>query len=279
MIGVETQRDGTLRLVKHEGAGNDFLVLVDLDDTLALTPAEVRVLCHRRRGVGADGFIRLLPGGNGAEVTMELWNADGSPAETSGNGLRCVAQAAVDAGIVRPPRFTVATAAGTATVDYEDCGPGQPARATVDMGAVRLVGPSGTDASGRPVQRADAGNPHLVVRCDDPAAIDLATEGAALAADFDGGINVEFVAPGTARDELTMRVFERGVGETWACGSGSCAAAAVSRFWGLVGDRVQVKNPGGTLDVELGPKDGDPVRLSGPVRRVALVEVRRGTLT
>jgi len=274
---MQTTSTGTLRLSKHEGAGNDFLVLVDLDDEIHLSDAEVVALCDRRRGIGADGVIRLLSGAGRADVGMELRNADGGVAETSGNGLRCLAQAAVDAGIVKSSRFTVATGAGVATVDFEPA-EGSTARATVDMGSVALVGPPVTDPEGRPAQRADTGNPHLVVRCDDPNEVDLASASLALAAGYPDGINVEFIAPGPGPDEITMRVYERGVGETWACGSGSCAAAAVARSWGLVGDRVLVRNPGGTLEVALGEKDGDPVLLSGPVRRVAEVEIDRSVL-
>jgi diaminopimelate epimerase len=268
----------TLRLSKHEGAGNDFLVLLDPFDQLRLTETEVRSLCDRRRGVGADGLIRVGPGTGGAEVSMELHNADGGLAETSGNGLRCLAQAAVDAALVDPPRFAVATGAGLATIDYQGADGAGRARATVTLGAVRLVGPATTDPAGRPTQRVDTGNPHLVVRCDDPATIDLAVVGPKLAAEFPDGINVEFITAGPGEDEITMRVWERGVGETWACGSGSCAAAAAAHSWGLVGTSVSVRNPGGTLEVALGEKDGDPVLLGGPVRRVADVVVDRSVL-
>jgi len=271
---MSSDRQGLLRLSKHEGAGNDFLVLLDPEDELRLSDAEVRSLCDRHRGVGADGVIRVGPGNGRADLSMELHNADGGIAETSGNGLRCLAQAAVDADLVSPPSFTVATGAG----DYEATESPGSARATIDMGAVRLVGPAATDPSGRPTQRADTGNPHLVVRCEDPADIDLAVVGPELAAGFADGVNVEFIAPGPGRDEITLRVWERGVGETWACGSGSCAAAAVARAWGLVGSNVLVRNPGGTLEVALGEKDGDPVFLGGPVRRVADVVVDRSVL-
>lgn len=270
--------DGRLRLSKHEGAGNDFLVVLDPADGLRLSEAEVRNLCDRHRGVGADGVIRVGPGDGRADLTMDLHNADGGAAETSGNGLRCLAQAAVDAGLVQPPRFTVATAAGVVTVDFERTGNPEGDRAIVDMGAVTLVGAARTDPDGRPAQQADTGNPHLVVRCDDPAGIDLATLGPRAATEFPDGVNVEYVAAGPGPDELTMRVFERGVGETWACGSGSCAAAAVARSWGMVGDTVRVRNPGGTLEVTLGAKDGDPVLLGGPVRRVADVVIDRRVL-
>ncbi|HXR55051.1 MAG TPA: hypothetical protein VN793_08380, partial [Acidimicrobiales bacterium] len=137
---MSSGESGTLRLSKHEGAGNDFLVLLDPSDQVRLTEAEVRRLCDRHRGVGADGVIRVGPGNGRAELSMELHNADGGLAETSGNGLRCLAQAAVDGALVRPPRFTVATGAGVATVDYQSSDIPGSAKATVDMGAVRLVG-------------------------------------------------------------------------------------------------------------------------------------------
>jgi len=123
---------------KHEGAGNDFLVVLDRDDSIRLSVAQVRLLADRRRGVGADGIIRVEPGRDGCDLSMHLVNADGSDAEMSGNGIRCLAQAAVDAGWVRPPRFTVATAAGTRTVEYA-VGPADGwASARVDMGPARL---------------------------------------------------------------------------------------------------------------------------------------------
>lgn len=267
-----------LHLTKHEGTGNDFLVLVDLDDSTRLSNVEVARLCDRRRGVGADGLIRILASPGLADVAMELRNADGGVAETSGNGLRCLAQAAVDAGVVESPRFSVATGDRVATVEFKPTDVTGLAWATVDMGPVELVGPTMREGSGRQAQRVHTGNPHLVVACEDPSAVDVLGQGAALGADYPDGINVEFVAFGPRSDELTMRVFERGVGETWACGTGSCAAAAAARSWGLVGDRVVVRNPGGPLEVVLGPKDGDSASLRGPVRRIATITVERNVL-
>jgi diaminopimelate epimerase len=106
-----------LRLSKHEGAGNDFLVYADVAGATPLTESVARRLCDRRLGVGADGLIRIGPGRDGTDLSMQLRNADGGPAETSGNGLRCLAQAAVDLGLVSPV-FTVATDAGVRRVEY-----------------------------------------------------------------------------------------------------------------------------------------------------------------
>jgi diaminopimelate epimerase len=269
--------EGVLTLSKHEGAGNDFLVLLDPADDVRLSSGEVRLLCDRHKGIGADGLIRVTPGGSRADVTMELRNADGGGAATSGNGLRCLAQAVVDSGWIDGHLLRVATASGVVTVDYEPGSCPGTATASVGMGPVRLAGEPEL-AAGQPAQRVDVGNPHLVVRAVDPAQLDVVRLGAELCATEPGGINVEFIAPGPRPDELVLRVFERGVGETLACGSGSCAAAAVARAWGLVGRRVVVHNPGGPLEVDLGDHEGDSVVLGGPVRRVGHVEVPRAVL-
>lgn len=275
---------GRLTFSKHEGAGNDFLVLVDPDDRVRLTDAQVRALCDRRRGVGADGVVRVRRGraaSNGAAATdlaMELRNADGTPAEMSGNGIRCLAQAAVDAGLVAPGRFTVATDAGVRTVGYAPSGQAGRAWASVEMGEVRLGEDQPQPFEGRRARQVDVGNPHLVLLGPDPGGVEVGHLGPRIEAMYPGGINIEFVAAGPGADELRMRVWERGVGETLACGTGSCAAAAAARSWGLVGERVQVHNPGGVLEVLLGAKEGDPAVLAGPVRRVADVVVDLETL-
>jgi diaminopimelate epimerase len=121
----------------------------------------------------------------------------------------------------------------------------------------------------------DVGNPHLVLLGDDPAGMDVAELGTTLQGEFPGGVNVEFIAAGPGPDALTLRVFERGVGETLACGTGTAAASAAAHDWGLVGTTVDVHNPGGTLRVELTP---DTVVLSGPVAFVADVTVEPAVL-
>ncbi len=269
-----------MRASKHEGAGNDFLVVLDPDDTLRLSVGQVRLLADRRRGIGADGIIRVGPGRDGSDLSMELRNADGSEAEMSGNGIRCLAQAAVDAGLVTPPRFTVATAGGLRTVDYI---PGESpgwAKASVDMGPDTLGPDQPQQFDDRKVRTVDVGNPHLVLLGPDVAGVNIADLGPKIQAGFSDGINVEWIA--VMRDAegelLDLRVWERGVGETLACGTGSVAAAAAARSWGAVaGDgAVRVRNPGGVLDVTLA--DGTSY-LAGPVRKVADVEIHPGMLS
>jgi diaminopimelate epimerase len=264
-----------LELTKHEGAGNDFLVLIDVDDTAPMDGPTVVALCDRSRGVGADGVIRVGPGRHGTDLSMELRNADGGPAEMSGNGMRCLAQAAVDAGLVAPPRFTVATVAGLRTVDFERRTPAGHDWAAVDMGPARL-GPE--PATGGRARYVDVGNPHLVIWADDPAEVDVARLGPQLSAAHPGGLNVEWIAAGPGPDRLVLRVWERGAGETRACGTGSVAAAAAARDWGEVGPVVVVDNPGGPLEVTLGAGPDGATRLAGPVRKVADVTVDRAWL-
>jgi diaminopimelate epimerase len=232
-----------LSLTKHQGAGNDFLVLVDLDDRSPLGPDLVRALCDRRFGVGADGVIRIRAGSSGADLTMDLTNADGGIAEMSGNGMRCLAQAAVRAGLVRPPTFTVATLGGERRVEFRAAVDGGVDEGSVAMGEARLGPDRPTEVPGDRARLVDVGNPHLVLLGDDPSGIEVAEVGAKLQGEFADGINVEFVALGPDPDSLTLRVFERGVGETLACGTGSVAAAAAAHDWGLVGPTVAVDNP------------------------------------
>jgi diaminopimelate epimerase len=249
-----------LTMSKHEGAGNDFLIMVDLEDRVGLTPAEVAQLCDRHRGVGADGLITVTLGTGGGEVTMQLANADGSAAEISGNGLRCMSHEVVRSGLVAPGAFSVMTAAGLRRVT---CAEPTSLRTmtTAEMGEVELV--EIDRAAGR--ARLEVGNPHLVVLVEDLDQVDVAHEGLALQSTRPGGINVEWIQP-DGKGGLALRVYERGVGPTLACGSGSCAAAVAGRALGIVGDVVEVANPGGVLTVEL---EDNAATLSGEVRVVA----------
>ena len=261
-----------LRFTKHHGAGNDFLVLVDEGNTSPLDAAVVRALCDRRFGVGADGVIRIIDGAGRADLAMDLHNADGSPAEMSGNGIRCLAQALWDAGLSRSAdELVVATDVGVRKVRLMDANRPGYLRASVDMGPVKVMhdAPQYTNGSVQAAVFVDAGNPHLVLLDSEVQDVDVVARGAEIEAAFDGGINVEWVWPGPGPAELTMRVWERGVGETEACGTGSCAAAAAALYWARGGARTVVHNPGGDVTVELGPT----AVLTGPAARIASVEM------
>jgi len=246
-----------LKLTKHHGLGNDFLVLLDAAGATPLTAGLARALCDRHTGVGADGLIRATKGAAPADVAFELRNADGSPAEMSGNGMRCMAQAVVDAGLAAGPTLTVATVVGLRRVDVEaETRPGL-RQVRVDMGQAKIEDhPSGT--------LVDMGNPHLVI-LDQDGSCDLARLGAQ-----NPDRNVELISVRPNGEEIDLRVWERGVGATLACGTGSCAAAAAAQRWGLVGRKVTVHNPGGDVVVE---SEGESMFLTGPTQFIARIEV------
>ena len=253
-----------IELDKYQALGNDFLILVDADGTNPVDDDFVRRVCDRHRGVGADGLIWMKRDvGGAADLAMLLRNADGGRAEMSGNGIRCTVRAAVAHGLVTGAEVAVATDAGVKRLWVKDEG------VTVDMGPA-VLGPEREHKSPGWRQRdVELGNPHLVLLCPDPAEVHVAELGPKLEQLRPGGMNVEFIAPGPGRDELRFRVWERGAGETLACGTGSCAAAAAAHAWDLVGKNVTVHNPGGDLLVEV----GDTMLLTGPAEFVARVEI------
>ena len=281
--GTTRDTEGGLRFGKYHGIGNDFLVLLDLEASHPDSSDEdgayqgggceidarlAAVLCDRHVGLGADGVIRgrLAPEGSDSVLTFELWNADGSSAEISGTGMRCLAQAALEAGIVTEDvPFGVLTPAGRKEVTLRWTGPGA-VWASTEMGAAVVEGEADRCNVGHGQLLVDVGNPHLVVLGPDPTTVDVANLGPKLEATSPAGLNVEFVTLGPGPDEITMRVWERGVGETQACGTGSCAAAVALHHWGRVGREVTVHQPGGAVAVSVRP-DGR-VMLAGPSARV-----------
>ncbi|MFN8025179.1 MAG: diaminopimelate epimerase [Acidimicrobiia bacterium] len=272
-------------LSKLHATGNDFLVWSWLgpegSDFVLPSGEQARALCDRHTGIGADGLIVVQPGQHGADVEMLLFNADGGVAEMSGNGIRALAWVAVRDGYGGDGRLVVDTGGGRRELDLElDPATGELVAATVDMGPVTFVpaeipvaldSSEGITAEFHGVEyegdAAGMGNPHLVLFVDDPTTARVTQHGPRLEHDerFPARTNVHFVrpTPGTT-DELDMRVWERGVGETLSCGTGASASAAVAHRRGLVGERVTVHVPGGDLRVEI----GDTIRLGGPVVHV-----------
>jgi diaminopimelate epimerase len=261
-----------MQLTKHHGLGNDFLVLIDLDAAELATPVLARAVCDRHTGVGADGLLHVTAGRPGVtDVTMALYNADGGRAEMSGNGISCLGQAVLRAVLPETQQIVVDTDAGVRTVTLEPTEDPRTHRATVDMGIAK-VGEDETEWLDEHVARAvkvDIGNPHLVLHAPKlDAGIDLVARGLSINELFPEGINVELVAVGPGDRELTMRVYERGVGITEACGTGACAVAAAARQWGLSGDRVTVRQPGGPADIVI----GDSIQMTVPVVHIATSE-------
>ncbi|HET6714635.1 MAG TPA: diaminopimelate epimerase [Actinomycetota bacterium] len=275
---------GSLEFAKYQGAGNDFVMVVDLDDDRPLSAEEVAAVCDRRAGVGADGLIRIVrTDREGASFFMDYANADGSVAEMCGNGIRCVGVLLHDRGLTDITSVDVLTRAGVRhlTLHAEPTGV---RRATTTMGtpnftraAIPMRGPAWETFLAQPLEIGDGltltasavsmGNPHLVVFVDgDPATVHVGHIGPALERHdlFPEGTNVEFayVHDGVVH----ARVWERGSGETMACGSGACAAAVAANEAGLVSSRTVVRFPGGDLEVER--RDDGEVLLTGEARRV-----------
>jgi diaminopimelate epimerase len=280
-------RPSELNLVKLHGLGNDFLVALfdpgsppdpDRMGPDRVDPGLVKSLCDRHTGIGADGLIVGCKAGReaaGPRVAMSfrLWNADGSEAEMSGNGMRCLAHAALDAGWVADGEpFGVSTTVGVKEVTIRRQAEPDSTWAEVDMGVVTVKGEDDRCNVGHGHLLVDVGNPHLVVLGPDPATVDVAGLGSRLERSDPSGLNVEFVALGPGPDTVTMRVWERGVGETSACGTGSCAAAAALHHWGRVASAVTVHQPGGAVAVRL--SDDGTATLAGPSVRIATCQVR-----
>ncbi len=229
--------------VKMEGLGNDFIVVEGpIDDP---DPADIRRWCARRFGIGADGLLEATPLDEG-RISMRYWNADGAAAEMCGNGLRCVARLAFERGWVGGRRFTVETAVGPRPVEILDDGVraflGEPHGFRTDVLAV----------AGTEVKPVGMGNPHAVVFVEDTQSAPVEELGRRIGTDpmFPGGTNVEFVQVLDA-ERIGLRVWERGVGETLACGTGAAAATYAAHEAGDVARRVVVELPGGELVVEL----------------------------
>jgi diaminopimelate epimerase len=278
----------TIHFTKGQGTGNDFVIFADPDGDVNLTPVQIASICDRHFGVGADGVIRAirsrnLPEGSAAlaedeaaEWFMDYHNADGTPSEMCGNGIRVFARFLIDAGLTTlsdGETLPIGTRSGVRDVQRNLRG------FQVDLGRWSLDG-------GEPLVRAkelpvarpglgiNVGNPHVVVALADEAELDAAdlTFIPQLEPSPEDGANIEFVVP---RDPLVkdgvgqirMRVHERGSGETLSCGTGAVAAALATRYWAGSGapNQWRVDVPGGTLGVRMfAAEDGEHVALSGP---------------
>ncbi len=261
--------------LKGHGTQNDFVLLPDADGTLDLTVARVSALCDRRRGIGADGVLRAVrtsampegtPGRDpgSAEWFMDYRNADGSVAEMCGNGVRVFARYLREAGLVSAPEFTLGTRAGPRLVAVHTDGSVRVAMGPVGLGGAAVATLGDLAYAGT---RVDVGNPHLVCMLDTPvAALELTSAPAVAVGEFPAGVNVEFVnMVGDAR--IVMRVYERGVGETRSCGTGTVAAAAAAvRGSGRTAGTIAVEVPGGTVTVGV---SADGTTLTGPAELVA----------
>jgi diaminopimelate epimerase len=265
-----------MRFTKSHGAGNDFVLIEDLDDRLQPNAAFVAAVCDRHFGVGGDGLIRIVRARN-ADYFMDYYNADGDVAEMCGNGIRTLAKYVADRGIHASDTMRVDTRAGVKDITVFRGDDGLVNRARVDMGAPILEraaipmageGDPQRESIAAGGQTVDAtcvsmGNPHCIVWVDEIPVDGFEALGRAIETSdrFPARTNVEFTK--VLNDhEVRVRVWERGVGETLACGTGACATAVAASLRGFTGRSVAVHLPGGTLDVEWAP-DGR-VFMTGP---------------
>ena len=253
--------------VKSHGLGNDYLVIDPARVPFALTPASIRLICDRHRGVGSDGILAVAPPAAG-DFGLRIYNPDGSEAEKSGNGVRIFAKFLREHGYTEQDRFVLDTPGGrvNAQLEWED---GRVAQVVAEMGTASFGAVEEIDVDGGQIDvvQVSLGNPHCVEIVPDLAAIDVHTLGPKIErhAKFPDRTNVQF-AHVVARDEVSILIWERGAGYTQASGSSSCAVVAACHRQGLVGSEVTVTMPGGRLEIAIA-KDGE-LRMRGPVEEV-----------
>ena len=273
-----------IAFTKMQGAGNDFVVLDETQNRLNLSAAQYRLLADRRFGVGADQILSVRPGQGGADFEYIIHNADGGEVEQCGNGARCFARFVVDKGLTAKKRIAVLTRAGLITPEVQDDG-----LVTVDMGApvfehavIPFAPPPVIASAAQPVgdfeqyaldlgaagqvaiAAVSMGNPHAVQVVADVDTAPVATQGPLIEnhAAFPRRVNAGFMQV-LHRGHIRLRVFERGAGETLACGTGACAAVVAGIRMGLLDNSVLVDTRGGQLRIQWGGL-GQPVLMTGP---------------
>jgi len=249
-----------------EALGNDYIYVNCMEGAPEDLPALAVRLSDRHFGVGADGLICIRPGRTG-DLTMEMYNADGSRGAMCGNGIRCVGKYAYDKGLTAKTCLTIDTDAGPRRLEMSVRG-GEVQQVTVDMGEVMLAPAIQLTAGEETFSLipAQVGNPHGVIFCSDPEGVELERLGPLLEVHpaLPERSNIEFAAC-RDREHLSLRVWERGSGITLACGTGACAAFAAALRCGLCGPRAEVRLPGGALELE---QRGKHTFMTGPAHTV-----------
>ncbi|MGD8428929.1 MAG: diaminopimelate epimerase [Ectothiorhodospiraceae bacterium] len=274
----------TLRFTKMQGLGNDFVVIDSLSRSANLTPEQIRHIADRRFGVGCDQLLLAVPPTRSdADVGYRIYNSDGSEAEHCGNGVRCLARFLRDKGLTERSEMRVETVNGLSVVRLCDDGP-----VAVNMGEpvlepARIPFLADDEAVTYPLEVAgetytigavSMGNPHAVLLVDDVDTAPVASLGPLVERHpaFPRRVNVGFLEV-VSRGHIRLRVYERGAGETLACGTGACAAVVSGRLRGLLDAQVDVDVTGGRLVIHWNGR-GEPVWMTGPAVTVFEGEIR-----
>ncbi|MBE0510159.1 MAG: diaminopimelate epimerase [Chromatiales bacterium] len=267
-----------IKFSKMHGLGNDFVVIDALRQQLQLSPERIRQLADRRFGIGCDQLL-LVEAANraGVDFRYRIFNADGGEVQQCGNGARCFARFVREQGLSDKDSIVVETASGVITLYHEpdelvrvnmgvpNFAPASlPMRAETEQPSYELTMDGKTLRFGA----VSMGNPHLVLLVEDLAHAPVAEWGPLLEAHplFPERVNVGFMQP-VGRNQIRLRVYERGAAETLACGTGACAAVAVGRRWGLLDEQVTVSLPGGELAIRWAG-EGQPLWMIGPATTV-----------
>ena len=266
-----------LRFTKMEGLGNDFVVVDSTRDSFMLAAADIRRLADRRFGVGCDQVLVVEPAVADADFRYRIFNADGGEVEQCGNGARCFVVYVREHGLTTKREIRVETAGGLIVPRLEDDG-----EVSVDMGVPRFAAADipfvdGTGAIAEPldvdggiveISAVSMGNPHAVQLVRDVDTAPVTTQGPRIERHprFPARVNAGYMQI-VDRDTIRLRVFERGAGETLACGTGACAAVVVGRRRGLLNECVRVRTRGGALTVRWAD-EGNAVVMKGPARTV-----------
>lgn len=265
-----------MRFVKMQGAGNDYVYVDCFRETVSDPGTLAARLSDRHFGIGSDGLVLICPSEK-ADCRMRMFNADGSEGEMCGNAIRCVGKYVYEHGIAAKGRLTVETLAGIKTLELEIIG-GKAIAATVDMGVPELTSklPEGIFVEGRKQTFVgiSMGNPHAVYFRKEIGELDLNAVGPEYEnhTRFPDRVNSEFVQV-LGRGHVRMRVWERGSGETMACGTGASACAAACMLMGYTDDTVQVDLLGGTLTIRWDRGGSGHIFMTGPAEEVFRGEI------
>lgn len=267
-----------LRFTKMHGLGNDFVVIDGINQTFKPTPERIRKLSDRNFGVGCDQVLIVeTPKSPDIDFSYRIFNHDGDEVENCGNGVRCFAKFVRDRKLTGLSQIRVQTCSGLMILNVQASG-----EVTVDMGVPELIPqaiptiytqqqllyPLITSMGEKHIAAVSMGNPHAVLQVDDVKTAPVLTLGAEIEAheNFPKRVNAGFMAV-KSRTEIDLRVFERGVGETLACGTGACAAVVAANIQGLIDECAQVNLPGGRLQIQW-RGEGTPVLMTGPAATV-----------